>query len=75
MSYRHRAAKPSGVLWMLIALGNVALIVASAGVLALIALGSIVTVAVAAIGGALLLRRGVADQPVSVPIATRKQEA
>ena len=62
MSYRHRAAKPTVVLWMLVAIGNVALILASAGVFALIALGSILTVAAAAVGGALLLRRDVAGR-------------
>ncbi|MDG4833320.1 hypothetical protein O7627_29030 [Solwaraspora sp. WMMD1047] len=73
MSYRHRATKPSSVLWMLIVLGNVALIVASAGVLAVVAFGSILTVAVAAVGGALLLRRGAATQPMSLPVAARRR--
>jgi hypothetical protein len=56
---------------MLVFLGNLALIVASAGVLAVVALGSILTVAVAAVGGALLLRRGAATQ--HVPMIARRR--
>lgn len=57
MSYRRNTAKPTVALWMLVALGDLALILASGGVLALVALLSIVTVAVAAVG-AWSLRRG-----------------
>jgi hypothetical protein len=73
MRYRHRATKPSSVLWMLVFLGNIALIVASASLLAVVALGSILTVAVAAVGGALLLRRGAATQPMSLPVVARRR--
>ncbi|MDW5326347.1 hypothetical protein [Plantactinospora sp. KLBMP9567] len=43
---------------MLVAIGDLALLVASVGMLAVIALASVVTVAVATTGGWLLLRRG-----------------
>ena len=62
MSFRHRAAKPSVALWMLVALGDAALILASAGVVAIIALVSVVTVAVAVAGTWLTLRRGLPER-------------
>ncbi|GIG85732.1 hypothetical protein [Plantactinospora endophytica] len=62
MRSRHHATKPSIALWMLVAIGDLALLVASVGMVALIALASVVTVAVATVGGWLLLRRGVPNR-------------
>ncbi|WP_422771765.1 hypothetical protein ACN28C_01145 [Plantactinospora sp. WMMC1484] len=76
MRSRHRATKPSIALWMLVAIGDLALLVASIGVVALIVLASVVTVAVGTIGAWLLLRRGVPDRAampaqMAVPAAAR----
>lgn len=70
MSYRNRGAKPTVILWFLVALGNVALIMASAGLVALIALSSVVAVVV---GGAMLLRRASESVPVRAPMQARRR--
>ena len=72
MSNRLNPAKPSVALWMLIAVGDVALIIASAGMVALIALASVVTLAAVTVGAWLMLRRSVpvrntANVRVAVP--------
>jgi hypothetical protein len=72
MSYRRYAAKPSVALWMLVAVGDVLLILSSVGLLALIALVTVVTVGAAA--GYLLMRRSAAANealPAAVPVASR----
>lgn len=76
MRSRHHATKPRVALWMLIAVGDLALLVASIGMVALIALASVVTVAVGTLGGWLLLRRGMPNRSVvparmTVPATTR----
>jgi hypothetical protein len=74
MSYRRHLAKPSAALWILVALGDMLLILSSAGMLALIALASVVALAGAAW---LLVRRGAAaDQPVpaAVRVASRTRQ-
>lgn len=74
MSNRLNSTKPSVALWMLIAVGDVALIIASAGMVALIALASVVTVAVATVGTWLMLRRSVPARnaaPARVAVPTR----
>lgn len=58
MHSRHHGTKPSIALWMLVGIGDLALLVASVGAVALIVLASIVTVAVGALAGWLRLRRG-----------------
>ena len=78
MSFRRRAAKPSLALWMLVAIGDVLLILAGLSLTALIALASVVTVAVAAAGTWLLVRQGVPNRgkvstPVAVPVAARRR--
>jgi ABC-type sulfate transport system permease component len=78
MSFRRRAAKPSMALWMLVAIGDVALILAGLGMTALIALASVVTVAVAAAGAWLLMRHSVPGRdtvstPVAVPMTSRRR--
>lgn len=72
MSYRRHLAKPSVALWMLVAVGDLLLILTSVGVLALIVL----TGAVAALSGAgwLLVRRGAAADetaPAAAPVGSR----
>ena len=64
MSYRQRAGKPSVALWMLVAIGDAALILASMGMATLIALASVVAVAVAAVGTWRTLRRDVSGREV-----------
>ncbi|MEV4758007.1 hypothetical protein AB0J86_23225 [Micromonospora sp. NPDC049559] len=78
MSYRRRAAKPSVALWMLVAIGDAALFVAHLGMVALVALASVVTVAVAAAGTLLALRRGVSERqtaPARASLAPRNSFA
>ncbi|GAB3816088.1 hypothetical protein [Micromonospora zhanjiangensis] len=74
MSFRRRTTKPSVALWMLVAVGDVLLILAGMGTL--IALVSVVTIAVAATGAWLLMRRGVparnaVSSPTGVPVVAR----
>ncbi|MGW0431646.1 hypothetical protein ACWDV4_03705 [Micromonospora sp. NPDC003197] len=74
MSNRLNPTKPTVALWMLIAVGDVALIIASAGMVALIALASVVTVAVATVGAWLALHRSVPARnaaPARVPMSAR----
>jgi hypothetical protein len=73
MSYRRHTTKPSVVLWVLVALGDLLLILSSVGLLALIALASVVAVGTAA--GLLLIRRSAAATeavPAAVPVASRR---
>jgi hypothetical protein len=76
MRSRHHATKPSIALWMVVAIGDLALLVASVGMVALVALASVVIVAVGTVGGWLLLRRGMADRNMAparmaVPVTSR----
>ncbi|MFC7548254.1 hypothetical protein [Plantactinospora sp. GCM10030261] len=64
MSLRRRANKTRVALWMLVAIGDVLLILAGIGMAALVAVLSVVTVAVAAVGASLLLRRQAATRSV-----------
>jgi hypothetical protein len=59
MSHRQRVGKPSVALWILVAIGDAVLIFASMGMATLIALASVVAVAVAAVGTWRMLRRDV----------------
>lgn len=65
MSYRQQVAKPSVALWILVALGDVALIVAHLGIVAVL---SVVTVAVAVLGGWHVLRRSTPSTRRAVPV-------
>jgi ABC-type sulfate transport system permease component len=63
---------------MLVAIGDVALILASVGMTALIALASVLAVAIAAAGAFLMMRRSVpgrdaASTPVTVPVTPRRR--
>lgn len=59
MSNRRRIAKPSLALWMLVALADVALLVASVGLLTvLLVVAGVAAVAAAAVGASQLVGRG-----------------
>ncbi|MFE0589427.1 hypothetical protein [Micromonospora echinospora] len=85
MGYRRKATKSSVALWMLVALGDAVLLLASVGISALVALVSVVAVAATVVGGRMVLRRGAsvpdsvsAAEGVSVPVTvpvTRSREA
>lgn len=68
MGYRRRPMKPSVALWLLVAVGDLALILASAGMAAAVALAGVVTIAVATVGAWVLTRRA---QPEPVPARVR----
>ncbi|SCL36029.1 hypothetical protein GA0074692_4246 [Micromonospora pallida] len=79
MGYRQKTTKSSVALWMLVALGDAVLLLASVGISALIALVSVVTIVAAVVGGRLVLRRSASAQG-RVPAAdgvsvTRRREA
>jgi hypothetical protein len=63
VSYRNHAAKPTAALWMLVAVADVALVLASAGTVALVALASVSAVTVAGIGTWRYLRREATTAP------------
>lgn len=78
MGYRQRVAKPSVALWMLVAIGDLVLILAGIGMIALIMLAGVATVAVAAAGTWLLVRRATPQRErvsarVTVPLAARRR--
>ncbi|WP_341719016.1 hypothetical protein QQG74_04420 [Micromonospora sp. FIMYZ51] len=71
MGYRVRDAQPRLALWTLVALGNVALLVAAVGVAVLATLVSILTLAGAAFVGWNVTRRGTITRRggMTVPVA------
>ena len=73
MSYRRRDARPRLALWMLVALGDVVLLLLSAGVTALVTL-VVVTVVAAGVAAWRLSRRAAltGTDAVAVPLTTRK---
>jgi hypothetical protein len=71
VSYRRQASKPTAALWMLVAAADVALVLASSGLLVLIALVSLAVVVVASIGVWRHMRRQVAGSEVAAPAAVR----
>ncbi|MBQ1074517.1 hypothetical protein KBX06_15280 [Micromonospora sp. C31] len=58
MGYRLRNARPRVALWMLVALGDIVLLLTAAGLPLLFALLSVVTVTLAGVGAWRLARRG-----------------
>ncbi|WP_432903251.1 hypothetical protein ACQP1S_04400 [Micromonospora matsumotoense] len=75
MSYRRRDARPRLALWMLVALGDVVLLLLSAGVAALVTLVAVVTVAAAGVAAWRLSRRTTmtsGTDAVTVPLTSRK---
>lgn len=76
MGYRRRDARPRLALWMLVALGDAVLLLVSVGISALIALLSVVAVAVCGVGAWRLSRRSTLareDAPVVVPAMSRRR--
>ncbi|RLP87343.1 hypothetical protein EAD89_19435 [Micromonospora sp. BL4] len=76
MSYRRRDARPRLALWMLVALGDAVLLLVSVGVWALIALLSVVAIAVCGVAAWRLTRRSDLvreDAPVVVPAMSRRR--
>jgi hypothetical protein len=71
VSYRRQTSKPTAALWLLVAAADVALVLASVGVLALVALVSLAVVAVASVGTWRYLRREGAGAEVAAPAAVR----
>ncbi|MER7888305.1 hypothetical protein ABTX15_00580 [Micromonospora sp. NPDC094482] len=67
MSYRRRDTRPRLALWMLVALGDAILVLASIGIPVLIALFSVVAVTVAGVSARLLMRRGALVREEAVP--------
>ncbi|MFF5177441.1 hypothetical protein ACFY2Q_05380 [Micromonospora sp. NPDC000316] len=76
MGYRYRNARPRLALWMLVALGDVALLLISVGLPVLVALFGVVAIAVGAVGARRLSRRDAVvreDAPVMVPAMSRRR--
>ncbi|MEV5694844.1 hypothetical protein [Micromonospora globbae] len=67
MGCRRRDSRPRVALWMLVALGDAVLLLASVGVPALMALLTVVTVTVAGAGACLVSRRGALAREDSMP--------
>ncbi|WBB65006.1 hypothetical protein [Micromonospora sp. WMMD812] len=79
MGYRRRDARPRVALWMLVALGDAVLLLATIGVPALIALLSVVAVTVAGVGAwrvtrrSALVREDAMTARVAVPMGHRRR--
>ena len=76
MGYRYRNARPRLALWMLVALGDVALLLISVGLQVLVALFGVVAITVGSVGVRRLSRRDALvreDAPVVVPALTRRR--
>ncbi|TNH28349.1 hypothetical protein FHG89_15405 [Micromonospora orduensis] len=74
MGYRRRDARPRLALWMLVAFGDAVLLLVAVGVPALIALLSVVAVAVCGVGAWRLTRRGaLTPDETPVPAMSRRR--
>ncbi|MEU4778909.1 hypothetical protein [Micromonospora sp. NPDC023633] len=75
MGYRRRDARPRVALWMLVALGDIVLLLVSAGLPVLFALLSVVTVTLAGVGARRFVRRGALarEDAVTAPVAARRR--
>jgi hypothetical protein len=73
MSFRQRTTKPSVALWMLVAVGDIALILASFGMVALIALAGVVTTAVGVVGAWRLRPSVPAREVARAPMTARRR--
>jgi hypothetical protein len=71
MIRRRHATKPSLALWMLVAVGDLVLVVANLGVAAMIALLGMVTAALTGVGASVVRRSAAARQQVPVPVRRR----
>ncbi|GAA4567190.1 hypothetical protein GCM10023176_18810 [Micromonospora coerulea] len=75
MGYRRKDSRPRLALWMLVALGDIVLLLVSAGVSALMALLGVVAVAVAGVAAWRLARRNAlaGEGAVAVPVPARRR--
>ncbi|MFC4020609.1 hypothetical protein ACFOW4_22070 [Micromonospora sp. GCM10011542] len=76
MGYRYRSARPRLALWMLVALGDAALLLVGAGIPVLVALLSVVAVTVGGVGAWRMGRRDAPvrrDAPAMVPAMSRRR--
>ncbi|SCG18402.1 hypothetical protein GA0070610_4745 [Micromonospora echinofusca] len=75
MGYRRRDARPRVALWMLVALGDIVLLLAAAGLPLLFALLSVVTVTLAGVGVRRFPRRNALarENAATVPVAARRR--
>ncbi|WP_433389951.1 hypothetical protein [Micromonospora sp. KLBMP9576] len=73
MGYRRRDARPRVALWMLVALGDIVLLLAAAGLPVLFALLSVVSVTLAVVGARRFARRSALAREEAVPVAVRRQ--
>ena len=75
MGYRRKNARPRVALWMLVALGDIVLVLASVGVPLLMALLGVVTVTLGGVGVRRMTRRGAlaSNDPVAVPVGARRR--
>jgi hypothetical protein len=71
VSYRRHAAKPTAVLWMLVATADAGLVLANLGTVALLAIVSVAAVTVAGVGTWRYLRRDAASADVPATVAAR----
>ncbi|MBM0227708.1 MULTISPECIES: hypothetical protein [Micromonospora] len=75
MGYRRKDTRPRLALWMLVALGDIVLLLVSAGVPALVALLGVVAVTVAGVAAWRLTRRSAlaGEGIVPVPVGARRR--
>ncbi|MEH0970850.1 hypothetical protein V6U77_06885 [Micromonospora sp. CPCC 205546] len=75
MGYRLRNARPRVALWMLVALGDIVLLLTAAGLPVLFALLSVVTVTLAGVGVRRFARRGALarEDAATVSVAARRR--
>lgn len=74
MGYRRKDTRPRVALWMLVALGDIVLVLVSVGLPVLVALLSVVTVTLAGVAGWRLSRRGdLAREESPVPAMARRR--
>ncbi|WP_433347274.1 hypothetical protein [Micromonospora sp. CA-111912] len=79
MGHRIRDTRPRLALWMLVALGDVVLLLVSAGLPALFALLSVVTVTAAGVAAWRMTRQGAMTRqdgihaPVAAPVVSRRR--
>ncbi|MEH0841821.1 hypothetical protein V6U81_05415 [Micromonospora sp. CPCC 205711] len=75
MSYRRRDARPRVALWMLVALGDVVLLMVSAGLPAMVALLAVATMVAAGVAAWKLSRRDAlaGKDAVPVPVVARRR--
>lgn len=75
MGYRRKNARPRVALWMLVALGDIVLLLASVGMPLLVALLGVVTVTLGGLGVRRMMRRGAlaSNDAMAVPVVARRR--